>query len=799
MHKTLVLLGLIMTNLACATQWPSTNSEIEKDQIIEEKVKDLLKNMSLEAKVAQMIQAEIKSVKPSDLKDFPLGSVLNGGGSFPYNNKNAKVSDWVKLADEYYQASVQAGLGIPLIWGTDAVHGHNNVIGATIFPHNIGLGAANNPQLIQEITKATTKEVLATGLDWIFAPTVAVVRNDRWGRTYEGYSEDPAIVKAYAYAAIKGIQGDELNEDHLIATAKHFIGDGGTNDGIDQGNNTVNEKELIRLHAQGYVSAINAGAQTIMASFNSWKGKKLHGHKYLLTDVLKGKMKFDGFVIGDWNGHGQVEGCRNDSCPQAINAGVDMIMVPNDWKQLYYNTLGQVKSGEIKMERINDAVTRILRVKMRYGLMELGAPSTRKYAGYSKLVGAKEHRKIARKAVRESLVLLKNKNSILPLDRDHKILITGPGADSIMQQSGGWSVTWQGTGTSNADFPGATSIGKGIMNIAPNSFISNDLNAKADMAIYIFGEMPYAEGQGDLENLYYGAQYAQDLINLKKLKARGLKVISIFLTGRALWVNPELNQSDAFVVAWLPGSEGQGVSDVLFKNANGKINYDFKGKLSFSWPSHANQVEINRFDKNYRALFQYGFGLTYSDVDTLSDDLSELAFPDGNAPGAKDEIGVFVGRPLVPFKVYSQSGIELINGVGNLDHLKVISIDKDVQEDARQITMTQNEAYIFRSINSLNLAHYDQGGVFFQLRKDSENIQNLALKLNNARVDLTAKINSMPLNEWQDVYISFRCLENAGLNMRVIKDVFALSADMAKLGLANVKLYKKAQSNEYCE
>jgi beta-glucosidase len=806
MLKISALTVFIFMNLACAThshltQWPRTNSQIEKDPAIEKKVKALVESMSLEEKVAQMIQAEIKYIKPQDLKDFPLGSVLNGGGSFPYNNKNAKISDWVKLADTYYTASINVGKGIPLIWGTDAVHGHNNVIGATIFPHNIGLGAANNSKLIEKITAATAKEVLATGLDWIFAPTVAVVRNDRWGRTYEGYSEDPEIVKAYAGAAVKGLQGKEINEDHLIATAKHFIGDGGTENGVDQGNNSASEADLIRLHAQGYVTAINAGAQTVMASFNSWKGKKLHGHKYLLTDVLKKQMGFDGFVIGDWNGHGQVDGCSNESCPHAINAGVDMIMVPEDWKMLFYNTVGQVKSGEISMERINDAVTRILRVKMRYGIMELGKPSSRKHAGYEKLVGSKEHREIARQAVRESLVLLKNKDQILPLSRDKKILVTGSGADNIGKQSGGWSVTWQGTGTTNADFPGGTSIYGAIKKVAPQAFLSNDLNAKADVAIFVFGENPYAEGQGDRENLYYGAQFSEDLATLKKLKARGIPVISLFITGRPLWVNPELNQSDAFVVTWLPGTEADGITDVIFKKADGTINYDFKGRLSFSWPSHANQVEINRFDKSYRALFPYGYGLSYSVVDTLSDNLSEVPFPDGNAPGAKDEIDVFAGRPIAPFSVLAgKNAQKLPAGIGMTSDgsLRAIAIDKDVQEDARQIFIKSPAEYIFKTNSALNLSHYFNGGVSFDLRKDSHDL-NLNVLVNQTKLDLNPKLNEMNMGEWTKIYIPFACLEARGVDIRALETVFGLSAQSGTFSLANIKLYKKSQADAYCE
>jgi beta-glucosidase-like glycosyl hydrolase len=353
-----------------SSSWPSLSSEVTQD--VESTVTSILSSMTTAEKVGQMVQAEIAYVTPNQARDWNLGSVLNGGGSWP-NGQYSTVADWVALADSFYTASKDksdGGAGIPLIWGTDAVHGHNNVIGATIFPHNIGLGATNNPQLMREIGEITALEVAATGIDWVFAPTLAVVRNDTWGRTYEGYSEDPEIVRAYAGEIVKGLQGEGDNlfgPANVIATAKHFVGDGGTENGIDQGNTVVSEDVLRNVHSQGYFSALEAGAQTVMASYNSWNGSKLHGSQYLLTDVLKQQMGFDGFVIGDWNGHGQVPGCSDDQCAEAIMAGVDMIMVPIAWQPLIQNTIAQIENGTIPMSRINDAVSRILRVKMRAG------------------------------------------------------------------------------------------------------------------------------------------------------------------------------------------------------------------------------------------------------------------------------------------------------------------------------------------------------------------------------------------------------------------------------------------------
>lgn len=612
--------------------WPQISSDVTDN--VDAIVGLVLAEMTTAEKVGQMVQAEISHVSAAQVGEFNLGSVLNGGGTWP-NGKNSSIASWVALADSFYDASTDVsdgGVGIPVIWGTDAVHGHNNVIGATIFPHNIGLGAMNNAPLMRQIGEATALEVAVTGIDWVFAPTLAVVRNDRWGRTYESYSEDPEIVKAYAGEVVIGLQGDDTDRfgaAHVIATAKHFIGDGGTQNGIDQGNTVASEIELRDIHAQGYLSALAAGAQTVMASYNSWNGSKLHGNEYLLTEVLKQTMGFDGFVIGDWNGHGQVPGCSDSQCAQAIIAGVDMMMVPADWQAFIQNTIAQVENGTIPMSRIDDAVTRILRVKMRAGFQDKIKPSSRTHANDSSLMGSTAHRDIARQAVRESLVLLKNSDNILPLAANSNVLVAGSGANNIGMQSGGWTLSWQGTGNSNGDFPGATSIYSGIQSavnaaggttrLSTNGSFSN--SNIPDVAIVVFGESPYAEGVGDLNNIEYQAGSKSDLALLESLRAQNIPVVSIFLTGRPLWVNKELNASNAFVAAWLPGSEGDGVAEVIFKTAAGAINYDFKGKLSFSWPKRTEQTIINRNDSNYDPLFAYGFGLTYQDTDSLGDNL----------------------------------------------------------------------------------------------------------------------------------------------------------------------------------
>lgn len=816
-QKTLILgLVCLFSMYACAgvSLWPQINSHIEKEPALEKKIQKILSSMTLEQKVAQMVQAEIKSATPADVKKYHLGSILNGGGSFPGNNKYASVNDWVKLADDYYTASINSETGIPVIWGTDAVHGHNNVFGATVFPHNIGLGAANNPVLIKRIAEVTALEVLATGIDWIFAPTVAVVRNDRWGRTYEGYSEDPNIVKKYATSMIYGMQGKEstvFDDDHLVATVKHFVGDGGTENGVDQGNNISSEEELVRLHAQGYFTGLTSGAQTVMASFNSWKGDKVHGNKYLLTDVLKKRMGFDGYVIGDWNGHGQVKGCSNSSCAQAINAGVDMIMVPNDWKAFIQNTIEQVRNGKISLARINDAVSRILRVKLRTRLFDRGLPSTRVHAGDMKLVGSVEHREVARQAVRESLVLLKNKKRLLPLNPKSRVLVTGSGANDIGRQSGGWTLTWQGTGNRNSDFPGASSIYDGIEKKVKAAggkvelSYNGEFSQRPDVAIVVFGEMPYAEGQGDIANLNYSWLYPEDINLLEKLKAKNIPVVSVFLTGRPMWVNKEINLSDAFVVAWLPGSEGVGVSDVLFKK-DGNINYDFKGKLSFSWPNDAGASVLNIGDKKYQPLFPYGFGLTYKDTDTLGDDLSEVPFPDGSLPTPEDKVTIFKGRTASPFVNYvGDAGnwkLPLAGDVGVSAGglVSVKAIDKDIQEDARQITFHGGDSnYYFQSQTQMNVSKLlkKKGVLKFDLRIDKRPNNEANILMGLGKMNFNHYLNVAPTKKWKTVVIKLECFKKVGADFSRLDMPLSIATFGAmQLSLANVEILSQYPRSE---
>lgn len=790
--------------------WPVLDISVKKDVTIEQRVQDILAELSLEQKVAQMIQPEIRDFTVEDMRRYGFGSYLNGGGAFPNDNKHATISEWVELAQAMHSASIDAsldGTDIPTIWGTDAVHGHNNVIGATIFPHNIGLGAANNPGLIEQIARITAKEVVATGIDWVFAPTVAVVRNDRWGRTYEGYSEDPDIVYDYSRAIVRGLQGvtdeDFLSETHVISTVKHFLGDGGTEHGIDQGNTLTSEQELFDIHAQGYVGGLSEGAQTVMASFNSWHGEKMHGNRYLLTEVLKDRMGFDGFVVGDWTGHGQIPGCSNESCSQAINAGLDVFMVPGaPWKPLLENTIEQVNSGEIPMARIDDAVSRILRVKLRAGLFEKNSPADRPLAGNESIIGHPDHRRVAQQAVRESLVLLKNKDGLLPLSPNLNILVAGDAADNIGKQSGGWSITWQGTRNENADFPGGSSIFAGIKKTAEAAggavvlSVDGTYSSKPDVAIVVFGEEPYAEGQGDTESIDYQHGNKTDLILLKSLKDAGIPTISLFISGRPLWVNPELNASDAFVAAWLPGSEGIAVSDLLFKNIDGSLNTDFTGKLSFSWPKRPDQYLLNKGDVDYDPLFAYGYGLNASEKSSVGDNLP-TDFDDLVAP-VRSQIEILSRKPNANLNEFisDADGQSLISANSSKNvAVAYRTVDKDVQEDARRLEFSALGSYGFIAKAPLDITGMtEQGSIVIDVNLLKRPSSPVTVRVDcgescSKEVDITAQMAAISLDDqWQRIDIPLTCFDLSTEQAQSIVKPFELRASDLSLELSGITL-----------
>jgi len=790
-------------------RWPDVHSRVAQDPAQEARITAMLAQMSVEDKVAQVVQPDIASVTPEDMRRYHFGSILNGGNSAPGGNETAPASEWLKLADQFWEASMDRPAGqlkIPMIWGTDAVHGHSNIVGATIFPQNIGLGATRDPDLIQKIGEVTAKEMAVTGIDWDFSPTIAVVRDDRWGRTYEGFSEDPEIARMYAPRMIEGLQGTPgtssfMGPGKIIGTTKHFVGDGGTSGGKDQGDNLSTPEQLRDIHGAGYPPAIEAGVQVVMASFSSVRGEKVHGDKELLTDALKQDMNFDGFVVGDWNAHGQVPGCSNTSCPQSINAGLDMYMAPDSWKGLYDSTLAQAKSGQIPMERLDDAVRRILRVKLRYGLFDKPKPSQRPFAGQYQLLGAPEHRAVARQAVRESLVLLKNQNHLLPLAGNANVLVAGDGADNIAKQSGGWTITWQGTGTTNADFPNGQSIFGGIKDAVAAAggtatlSVDGRYTRKPDVAIVVFGENPYAEFVGDRPNLEYSAGDKKDLELLKRLKAAGIPVVSVFLSGRPLWVNPELNASDAFVAAFLPGTEGGGVADVLIGDKARKARFDFRGKLSYSWPKRLDQTPLNRGDADYDPLFAYGFGLTYADDGNLG--LVSEERPAGSSAGAE---GVFFGRGSVSggggFALLEDNGspMPVTGNSGGLPdgRLKMSGVDRRAQEDARLFTWNGSGgatmALAGQQPVDLSREATGQLSLVVEYRVGQAPTAPVLLGMACGRtcgagVQIENILRAAPIGEWRTLTVPLGCFVRSGMKMEEVLAPLTIRTE-GKLALA---------------
>ncbi len=780
--------------------WPKLKPAGIVTPAVEAQIDALMAKMTLEEKVGQTIQADINFIKPEELKTYPIGSILAGGNSSPGGNERATPDAWLKLADDYWRAALErpTNAKIPLLFGIDAVHGHSNLVGAVIFPHNVGLGAAHDPELIKKIGEVTANEMSLAGVDWTFAPTVAVARDKRWGRSYEAYSENPADVAAYSGKMVEGLQGvgggqNGIKPGHIMSTAKHFLGDGATKDGKDQGDAQISEAELAKIHAAGYPPAIEAGALSVMVSFSSWNGVKMAGNKHIVTGALKQRMGFDGFAITDWNAQGQIPGCTNDDCPAAMNAGIDMFMAPDSWKGMYEHTLAEVKSGQIPMARLDDAVRRILRAKIKGGLFTLGAPLDRPLAGKWANLGSDAHRAVARQAVRESLVLIKNQNHILPLKASARILVTGSGANDIGKQAGGWTITWQGTGNANSDFPNGESIWQGLQAATEKaggiaSWSENGVyKEKPDVAVVVIGEDPYAEFQGDRTNLDYQSGERSDLALIKKLKSQGVPVVTIFLSGRPLWTNPEINASDAFVAAWLPGTEGGGIADVIVGDATGKVRHDFKGKLTFSWPKFANQGPLNVGMKGYDPLFAYGYGLTYADKGNLAQ-LPEVS-------GLKDEAVVNVDTYFAAGRVKAPWKLNLIDAKGSASGdrdafaspdgvVSQTAVDAGKQEAGRSLVFNGKGAgeAVFTA-EPVDLSRQTTGKMTLSMtyRLDAPVNGPVYLAMGHdihieRKIDIS-KALSAPVGQWATLKVTLDCFVAAGMNMSAVGVPYSLSTD----------------------
>lgn len=788
--------------------WP----EIETpalDPAVEARIDEIMSKMTVEQKVGQTIQADTEAVTPEQVKEYRLGSILSGGNSAPGDLPYADAAAWLTTLDAYFEASIDpegVELAIPLVSGIDAVHGHTNLTGAVIFPHNIGLGAANNPELVKDIAEVTARELRISGHDWTFAPTLAVPQNDRWGRAYEGFSEDPKIVESYGGMIVEGLQGrvgtDEfMAEDRVISSAKHFLADGGTENGVDQGNSIISEKELLDLHLAGYLTAVKSGAQSVMASFSSWQGQPMHGHKLLLTDVLKGRMNFQGFVVGDWNGHALIEGCTATDCPQALNAGIDMFMAPDSWKGLYESTLAHVKAGTIPMSRLDDAVRRILRAKINAGLFEAVKPSQRALAGDTSLLGSEAHRAIAQQAVRESLVLLKNNNNILPLSADMNIHVVGKGADSIAKFSGGWTLSWQGGNHTNDEFPNSKTFLATLTDLvgAAGGKVSYDASGEnipddADIIIAVYGEDPYAEFRGDVDHVDFTPNDF-DTTRLAAYKNNGQKVVSVFLSGRPLWTNPEMNASDAFIAAWLPGSETTGITDLLFRS---KADYDFTGRLPFSWPKLATQHVLSPYHANYDPLFPLGYGLSYGD----DGNLAALAEESGLVASSAGPKGVFYTQGTTPEPWRLSVNGSNVSFPYNTDGVALQAYNHKAQEDSMRVSLASNDDLVAIFSRYTHDFARETGGAMELTFKakwiSGDKTANVSIGCDTAECDAFQPVT---LNsEWTDYAISLKCFQSKGVDMAAIQSAFSVKSNTGNMELvvSDVKLDEESPQSIRC-
>lgn len=793
--------------------WPKYDYPVPVNQQDETRITDLLKRMTLEEKIGQLVQGDICCLTPADVKKYHLGSVLAGGNSGPGGNDFAPAPEWLKLADQFWDASIDKSggvAGIPVIWGIDAVHGHANVIGATVFPHNIGLGAAHDPELIERIGAATAVEVAVTGQDWTFAPTVTVPQDFRWGRAYEGYSSDPALVSSYVGAMVRGLQGpvgqrDMLGHGKVLASTKHFLADGGTFEGVDQGNARISETALRDIHGAPYGQAMDGGVATVMASFSSWQGRKMTGNGSLLTGVLRGRMNFGGFVVSDWNAHGQVEGCTVSACPQALLAGVDMYMAPDSWKPIWENLLSETKAGHIPMARVDEAVARILRVKMRMGLFEAGKPSSRMYGGHWDMLGSPQHRMIAREAVRKSLVLLKNQG-VLPIRPNARVLVAGDGGDDVARAAGGWTITWQGSGLNNGMFPGSTTLWKGISDEITSAGGSTELSPdgrfkkRPDVAVVVFGEKPYAEFQGDRKSLQLDPELTKPFETMRRLKAQGIPVVAVMLTGRPLFVNAALNIADAFVVAWLPGTEGAGLADVIIGDAAGKPRFDFTGRLPAPWPRSA--------DMKDGSLWPFGSGLNYNSPKSA---WARLSVDPGVANAGDARLLFSAGQPAgdrtLNLRAADGASLTRITTVPSSalgGRVSVTAANTTLQEGARRFTLRSGGAVV--SINapgSTNFSREANGDVLLLITARVWT-KPVAASVSMGCGGTACRGQSgliLPVTAGYVRYgIPLRCLASKGADMARIVEPFALAVrGPADLAISEVRLGTDAQQILPCK
>ncbi len=766
--------------------WPraASPSAITDDRT-EKSITALISKMTLKQKVGQLIQADISAIAPADLQQYPLGSILAGGNSGPYGDERASADKWAQLVNAFRDTSRKSGAFIPILFGVDAVHGHSNLPQATIFPHNVGLGAAHDVDLIQRIGVATAAEISGSGIEWTFAPTLAVPQDLRWGRAYEGYSSDPDLIAKYARAMTIGLQGNlvagaPLKPEHVAATAKHFVADGGTMDGRDQGDAQISEAELVAKHAQGYPAAIDAGALTVMVSFSSWNGVKNHGNASLLTDVLKKRMGFEGLVVGDWNGHGQIAGCSATDCPTAINAGLDLFMAPDSWKGLFASTLAAAQDGRIPQARIDDAVRRILRVKYKLGLMGK-APAVR---GRTSLVAKQQHLDLAREAVSKSLVLLKNDNKVLPIRPGAHVLVAGSGADNMAMQAGGWTISWQGTDTTAADFKNGQTIGRAITDAvkagggAATVSVAGAYDVKPDVAVVVIGEKPYAEFEGDVPNLAFHAQPAEEEL-IATLKAQGIPVVIVFLSGRPMFTGKLINQSDAFVAAWLPGTQGRGVADILVAGPNGKPALDFTGRLSFAWPADARSPITT-------PLFPLGFGLDYTRSTTLA--------PVNEDPRVDLSSLRIATQYMVRGKVPAPWNLQMDGAISSR------AVDISAQEDSRQFTWNADGSFVVNGpAVDLSKQAMEDWTLLIDWRIDQPASGPVTLSFGGGSLEIQQTMAALPTRSSVQTRIPLRCFAETGAKLDAVGSPIRMQAPKGLVAtIRNVRIETTNEKNAPC-
>jgi beta-glucosidase len=836
-----------MARLNYLPDWPDLRADLPADPALEQFVRGILAQMTVEEKLGQMIQPDLAELTAEDVRAYRLGSALNGAGRWPGGDRRASAIEWATVLDGFWQAAEEAyrdrPFRIPFMWATDAVHGHNNVHGATLFPHNIGLGAAGEPELVRRIGVVTAREVAATGMDWTFAPTVATPRDRRWGRHYEGYSEDPEIVYAYAGEMVRGLQGsaDDLRTDtRVLSCVKHWVGDGGTFEGEDRGSARCDEDVLRNVHAMGFISGIQAGSQSVMVSYSAWGDEgRLHGSHYLITDVLKERMGFDGVVIGDWDAHAYVDGCSDGDAGNAIRAGVDVLMISTKvkWQAVHRKALTEIRSGAIPISRVDDAVLRVLRVKARAGLWEKPRPLERSLAGHSAALGHPEHRALAREAVRKSLVLLKNDNRTLPLPRTSRVLVAGSAAEAIAKQTGGFTVTWQGDDTGLEDFPAgntfAMAIGEavGADRCTVDPYLEHEDPTAFDVVLVAIGEDAYAEMFGSIKpwrTLAYARLkpgYARDLETLRRLRQTGAVVVTVMFSGRPLYVTEEINLSDAFVAAWLPGPEVSGIADVLFKEAAGDPGHDFQGRLPVGWPGTRISFTANRIPRHiphYQVpegevlpigpntpLFPYGYGLTLAETHGESfknlgelplDVVTELPEP------ALDDIAP-ISLPLRGDGAYEfrtsaedyEPRLIRVDGPTACPFIEAEPIDHLGRGDGLSLSFKGMQAFVyaqFRDGGFRDLRGYvaNQGRLTFQVRVFEPPTGPFNLTCHDdypqqPALDISARLSALPYGEWAELVIPLSELVDAGIEFDHVDVPFQIWTEgRARLDISAVQL-----------